>query len=79
MSLDSKVLFARRAAEYGLKEGTLEKMKTEGWDSLGSFAFAYSAAPNSDGGSGAEKEVATPLLGAEGECAELPALRRLHF
>jgi len=63
-----------------LKEGTLEKMKTKGWASLGSVAFACSAAPNSDGGSGAfEKEVATPLLGAEGERAELPALRRLHF
>jgi len=89
MSLDSKVLFARKATEYGLKEPTLAKMTAKGWVTLGSFAFACSATPNSDGGSNAfEREVATPLLGpekpAEGEepaaaRAELPGLRRLHF
>jgi len=83
MALESKVLFSRKMAEYGIKEGTAQKMANAGWSTLGAFAFACSAMPNSDGGSGAfEKEIATKLLGADGPDnprPELAGLRRLHF
>ena len=83
MALDSKALFARKAAEYGIKEATTTKLTEKGWNTLGSLAFACSATPNSDGGRDAfEREVATPLLGPpsdETSRPELAGLRRLHI
>ena len=45
MSLNSKIVFSKKAADYGLQSPALNALVEKGWDAMGKFAFACSAMP----------------------------------
>ena len=78
--IDSKAVFAARAAEVGVTQATIDAMVGRTWDTLASFAYSCSYVPGQTDDRDFVEKVMTPVLGPNpNDHADAPRIRRLFF
>jgi hypothetical protein len=79
MALESEAHFLDRALAVGLSRESIDKVKAQGWTTMGRFAFAIGRQPGNYDEESFNSSVVTPALGESATRGEASMLMRLHF